>query len=282
MTATKVCQCWKIERRDGRTFGFTDHDEDVAVDGLVFRAAEALTPSEARAAVGFDVDEMEVQGGFSSASITDAALENGEFDGAEVWVYRVDWSGKGPAALESRYRIGKTTRAKQGFVCEMRSRLAELSRDRGRHYLSECDAELGDGRCKVDLGGTDRAGCRLTQRVTVLERIGDSRLRVSGLEDPSGRGFVGGLMVWDGADFRGHRAQVRGQAEGVLSFWQPRPLPEAGTACTLTAGCDKTFGTCDKRFANGVRFRGFPNMPSTVAMAPRSPRATSARSGGGK
>jgi uncharacterized phage protein (TIGR02218 family) len=30
---------------------------------------------------------------------------------------------------------------------------------------------------------------------------------------------------------------------------------------TVTAGCDKRFQTCRDRFANGVNFRGFPQIP---------------------
>jgi len=31
---TTLCRCWRIERRDGVIQGFTDHDEDVILDGL--------------------------------------------------------------------------------------------------------------------------------------------------------------------------------------------------------------------------------------------------------
>ena len=285
MTALRTCQCWKIERRDGRVFGFTDHDEDLLVAGDTYRAADALTPSEAQSAVGFDVDEMEVQGGFSAEGITEAALEDGEFDGAEVWVYRVDWAD--PASrtspeLQARFRIGKTTRARQGFVCEMRARIVELSHGHGRQFVPHCDAQLGDARCGVDLGSKDRQGCRLTQEVTIVERLGESRVRVSGLNDPSDRGFIGGLMTWDGEEYQGYRAQIRGQAGDVLSFWQTRPLPEPGTTATITAGCDKTYGTCQARFGNEMAFRGFPTMPSMVSMSPLSPRPASVNSSGGK
>lgn len=283
MTALRTCQCWRIERRDGQVFGFTDHDEDLLVAGNLYHAADALTPSEARSVVGFEVDEMEVQGGFSSGSITEASLENGEFDGADVWVYRVDWADPASRAapeLQARFRIGRTTRARQGFVCEMRARVADLSQGRGRSFVPTCDADLGDARCGIDLGGRDRQNCRLTQTVTVIEHRGESRLRVEGLADPSGRGFIGGSLKWDSDGYGGHHAQLRGQSGDVLSFWQARPLPSPGTVCTLTAGCDKTFTTCEARFGNAAAFRGFPAMPSAVALSPASVRPASARSGG--
>ncbi|MEX2033625.1 MAG: DUF2163 domain-containing protein, partial [Xanthobacteraceae bacterium] len=31
---TTLCRCWRITRRDAVVQGFTDHDEDVVLDGL--------------------------------------------------------------------------------------------------------------------------------------------------------------------------------------------------------------------------------------------------------
>lgn len=35
---TSVAYGWRIERRDGVTMGFTSHDRDVAIDGVLLRA----------------------------------------------------------------------------------------------------------------------------------------------------------------------------------------------------------------------------------------------------
>ena len=40
----------------------------------------------------------------------------------------------------------------------------------------------------------------------------------------------------------------------------PQPLAP-GDTFTVTAGCDKRFATCRDRFANGINFRGFPQIP---------------------
>jgi hypothetical protein len=44
---TTLCRCWRMVRRDGVALGFTDHDEDVTLDGLVCRAGTGLSGSEA-------------------------------------------------------------------------------------------------------------------------------------------------------------------------------------------------------------------------------------------
>ena len=61
---TTLCRCWIVTRRDGAVQGFTDHDEDVAVDGLTCRAGTGLTGSEATAQLGMAVVGSEISGVF--------------------------------------------------------------------------------------------------------------------------------------------------------------------------------------------------------------------------
>ena len=53
---TTLCRCWIITRRDGVVQGFTDHDEDVVLDGVTCRAGSGLTGSEATQKLGLAVD----------------------------------------------------------------------------------------------------------------------------------------------------------------------------------------------------------------------------------
>ena len=45
---TTVCHCWLVTRKDGETYGFTDHDRDLSFEGHVFKASSGswmLTPA---------------------------------------------------------------------------------------------------------------------------------------------------------------------------------------------------------------------------------------------
>ena len=44
---TTLAWCWRITRADGVTFGFTDHDRDLTVAGLVHAARTGLEAAEA-------------------------------------------------------------------------------------------------------------------------------------------------------------------------------------------------------------------------------------------
>ena len=39
---TTVCRAWLVTRRDGVAHGFTDHDCDLAFDGMAFKASTCL------------------------------------------------------------------------------------------------------------------------------------------------------------------------------------------------------------------------------------------------
>jgi hypothetical protein len=60
---TSVAICWRVERRDGVTIGLTAHDRDLAIDGLIYRAAPGMTPSAVSRSAALDADSMDVAGG---------------------------------------------------------------------------------------------------------------------------------------------------------------------------------------------------------------------------
>jgi hypothetical protein len=49
--ATTLCACWRVIRRDGVAQGFTDHDEDLAVDGQLYQARSGLDSTKRRSAL---------------------------------------------------------------------------------------------------------------------------------------------------------------------------------------------------------------------------------------
>mgnify|MGYP003352938534 CR=1 FL=1 len=72
---SSIALCWRIERRDGVTVALTDHDEDLTVGGLVYRAAPGMTPSAIVRAEGVEADTMEASGARGMQSF-DMALYN--------------------------------------------------------------------------------------------------------------------------------------------------------------------------------------------------------------
>jgi uncharacterized phage protein (TIGR02218 family) len=71
---TTLATCWKLARRDNVVFGFTDHDTDITVDSIIYKAASGFTPSAVQNTVSLSVDNLDVEGMLSAGNITEADI----------------------------------------------------------------------------------------------------------------------------------------------------------------------------------------------------------------
>lgn len=276
---TTLAQAWKLIRRDGVTAGFTDHDRDLVFDGVTFRAGTGFAASEASGRFDLSVDGGDIAGALDGDSLSDADLAAGRYDGAALETWLVDWSDVSLRVLTARGRLGEVKREGIAFVAEIRGLADLLSQESGRLYTATCSADLGDGRCRIDLADPARRGSG-----TVGAMRGASLFTADGLADFADGFFTAGRLLWtDGAnaglsiEVKQHRAD----GEVLLSLWQAMPEPvTAGDPFAVTAGCDKTLPTCRDRFANSENFRGFPHMPGNdFIMSYPSPGTLSDASG---
>jgi uncharacterized phage protein (TIGR02218 family) len=258
---TTLARCWILTRRDGEKLGFTDHDENITIDGTVCHAGTGLTASEATARLGLQVDGAEIAGALADESLAEGDLAAGRYDAADVEVHLVDWSDPSLRVLLAKCVLGEIRREGAAFTAELRSLSHRLNEESGRLYTATCSADLGDARCTVDLGDAAFHGSG-----TVASLAGTSAFRVSGLDAFTDGWFSAGRLAFTGGDNAGFAVEVkthRAALDGVLiELWQATPEPiVVGDTLTVTAGCDKRFATCRDRFANGVNFRGFPQIP---------------------
>ena len=72
--ATTTCRAWAVTRRDGKSYGFTDHDLDLEFDGALFKANSGLTAGALQRTTGLAVDNTEVVGSLSDAAISETDL----------------------------------------------------------------------------------------------------------------------------------------------------------------------------------------------------------------
>ncbi|MGZ9098274.1 MAG: baseplate hub domain-containing protein [Brevundimonas sp.] len=157
--AASLCHAWVLRRTDGAELGFTDHDRDLTVDGVVCRAASGWTAGAAESAAGLGAGSATVAGGLDDARINDADIEAGLYDGASVALWRVDWDRPDLKVRLWTATLARLRRDGRGFIAELEGPLAKLERVVGRTYGRACDAMLGDGRCGVDLEAFPGAVC---------------------------------------------------------------------------------------------------------------------------
>lgn len=258
---TTLCRCWRLGRRDGLVLGFTDHDGDLAFGGTVFEARSGLEAAETTAELGFAIGGGEIAGALESAGITEEDIAAGLYDAASVESWLVDWTDVENRLLLDVGSIGEVRRADRAFVAEVRGLTHRLDEERGLLYTGLCSAELGDGRCRVDLSSPQFSamGQVATTDQTVV-------LTARGLEAYADGWFTGGRLAWaaganapSGAEVKAHRATAGG---AEIELWQPAVRPIAvGDTFRISAGCDKALATCRDKFANVPNHRGFPHMP---------------------
>jgi len=201
--AAKLCHAWVLRRTDGATLGFTDHDRDLIVAGLVCRAASGWTAGVADAAVGLSAGSAVVAGGLDDAALTDADVEAGLYDGASATLWRVDWERPELKVKLWTATLARIRRDGQGFTAELEGPLARLERVVGRTYGRDCDAVLGDGRCRVDLEDFPGASC--DKRWTTCVATFANGMNFRGFPDIPGDDFLTAAPVGGGRHDGGSR-----------------------------------------------------------------------------
>ncbi|MEQ1817363.1 MAG: DUF2163 domain-containing protein [Terricaulis sp.] len=263
---TTLCHVWRVGRRDGETFAFTDHDCPLVFEDMSAEPLQGLSAGAIEKSVGLGVDTASIEGALSSLAIAEEDLARGLWDGARVDIYRVDWGAPHDRAHLFTGHIGEVKRGAQAFEAELRGLQAALNVPVGRVFSRFCDADLGDGRCGVDIETTTFRGEGI-----VSEVLGSHAFNASGLADYADHWFARGRIVWDDggeSEIATHRAEG---ADATIEIRDAAPIV-VGAAFTVFAGCDKRLATCNAKFANVVNFRGFPHMPGNdvIQTGPRS------------
>lgn len=258
---THVCRCWAVVRGDGATFGFTDHDRDLAFEGIIFRAGTGLSAKALVQTTGLSVDNTEAVGALSDAAVTEEDIAAGRFDGAEVRAWLVDWQDVAARVLQFRGTFGELTRSGGAFTVELRGLAEALNQPQGRVYQSGCSAVLGDAACGVDLAAPGYFAER------AVEEVEEGRIfrftEFTGFDD---RWFEKGRLWVLGGAAEGLVGVVKNDrlsASGrLVELWQTLGAPVApGDPVRIEAGCDKRADTCRLKFHNLLNFRGFPHIP---------------------
>ncbi|MFL4471502.1 DUF2163 domain-containing protein [Tateyamaria armeniaca] len=258
---TTLCRAWAITRKDGTSFGFTDHDCELSFGDVTFRADSGLTASALAQSTGLSVDNTEALGALSDASVREDDIEAGRFDGADVRAWLVNWAEPDTRWLQFRGTIGEIRRAGGAFHAELRGLTEALNRPLGRIYQKPCTAVLGDGACQFDVtqpgyrhsGAADRMIDGRVFEWDVLNGFDPGWFQRGRLDVLTGKSAgLWGMIKRDTLD-----GDVR-----RIELWEPiRGGLVDGDVVRLTVGCDKRFDTCRLKFNNLLNFQGFPDLP---------------------
>lgn len=279
--ATTLCRCWAILRSDGVVMGFTDHDLPLAFDGISFKADTGLTAFALQQSTGLSVDNSEALGALRDAGISEADIEAGRFDGAEVKAWLVNWIDPAQRWLQFRGTIGEIKRSGSAFEAELRGLTEALNAPMGRVFQSPCTAVLGDTACRFNIG---QAG--YSADVHVAEITEDGHLLWSDLGSFTPEWFTRGRLTVLSGVSEGLWAAIKMDKQTAagrqIELWTPLRLPlSTGDLVRLQAGCDKRAETCRQKFNNFLNFQGFPDIPGEDWLM-ASPRSGNPNTGGSR
>lgn len=252
---TTLAYLVKLTRRDGFVLAVTlDHDEDIVFGGVTYKAAFGGTPSVVETSSALNVDNMTAQVALMLLGVQEKDIAAGLWDGCDVRVMRVNWADLSQGAENiKRATFGEISVGRGIANYEMRGITQHLQQTLGDLVTPACNADFGDARCGMSIGvytvtGTAGAGNGWT--IFVPDRT-----------EPDGY-YTGGKITFLSGANANLSQEVKSYSPGVVNLQEPFPYPFAeGDRYALLAGCDKSADTCQNKFGNIVRFRGFPKVP---------------------
>jgi hypothetical protein len=149
---TTLAMLWRVQRKDGAVFGFTNHDEDIVRGGVTYQAAMGFGPMSMQSQTRLAPDNTDAQCVIDSDLITIADLMAGLWDQAEIQVYVVNWqSPETGADYVHRATFGEVTAAGLSFRTELRGLAAKYASTVGNVVQPACRVAFGSPKCGVDV-----------------------------------------------------------------------------------------------------------------------------------
>lgn len=256
---TTIATCWKITRRDGQIFTYTDHPAPITFEGFTYLASSAYNASTIESSSALNVDNLEISGAIDSATITEADLLAGKWDFAEVRIFEVNYSDLTQGALKLRRGwLGEVRTAGIGFTAELRGMLQAVQQNIGRIVSTRCDARVGDTRCKINLA-TFTDG-RVNGTVTAVT---DNRQFTASALTQATSWFDEGVLTWTAGLNAGLDKEIRTfTSGGAFALHNAMPFAvQVGDTFTVEVGCDGSLAACRDKFANVINRRAFDFLP---------------------
>ncbi|MCT4555804.1 MAG: DUF2163 domain-containing protein [Pelagimonas sp.] len=257
-----VARCWAVKRRDGLVLGFTDHDRELAFEGITFRADTGMSARALQQATGLSVDNSEAMGALSDAAIHEEDIAAGRYDGAEVTSWLVNWADLEARKVVFHGHIGELRRGNGAFHAELRGLTDKLNQPLGRVYQKPSTVSHVGGGSGFDMM---TPGYFFEGTLSAVE--GTGRFIFDDLSAYQPDWFLHGRLDFLDGDAIGisgtiKRDLILPDGRRAIDLWEPvRARPVAGDQVRLLAGDDKSFETSRLKFNNAVNFQGFPDIP---------------------
>lgn len=259
---TTLARCWRFERRDGVVVTVTTSSRDLLINGEVYLSREGVNPTAIEQQADGAVQNSEVNGSLSTDFASEAEIVSGLWDKAFVTVFEVNFRDltMGRMTLQAG-TLGDVKAGRSAFTAELRGLLQALQQTVGRVYSPNCQANLGDSECKVNV-----EAMRFTSTLT---GVSSRRVFADSAATQAADFFGAGVLTVLSGDMAGAQMEVYSFQAGVYTLALPLPMnPTVGMAYSVLPGCRKRHergirnplgvSDCADKFSNVINFRGLP------------------------
>ena len=251
---TILATALRITRTDGQVFGFTTHDLDDTVAGVIYLADPGLDVSDIVLSADAAVGNLQLTTLHDGTTFTLADVLGGVWRNAAFLIFRYNWANLSNGIdILLAGTVGEFELKRNTVVAELRDFRQYLQQSVGDASSKTCRARLGDVRCAKDVAAYTHTGA-LTG-VT-------SNLMVSDYTRPESVGWFdeGEITFTSGAN-AGRTVKIKSFAGGVFTLALPVFAPLAiGNSYTAVAGCRKRLAEdCRDKFDNVLNFVGEPH-----------------------
>ncbi len=216
--ATTMASCWRITRKDGQVFRFTDSDIPIRLSDGEYSPIDSGKASAIEDTVDITTNNLSVQQILSSESITIEDLNAGLFDWAGVDIYWVNYKNpsQGTITLFSGFFGEVKMRDDVDFEVELKSLATKLEQTIGRRYTQQCDVEeLGDSRCGLDITAHTYS-CEVTS-------ITDNQTFTAIIAAPDDT-YTLGSLTWITGNNAGESVAIQSQIGSQIILSEAMPL----------------------------------------------------------
>jgi len=262
----RICRLLKLTTKGNVTYGWTDHDTTLTVDGTPYEPAPGLSSLRYTATSDASVSTQEL--GAAVVDVPGEDLAGGVFDEALVEAAWASWSN--PAAgrlIVFTGQVGSIAWSQDGFRVELTSYLKQLEKQIGHTYTASCRHELygQPGPGKVGACKVDPSAFTFTGSVGVVT-VSKWKFSIAGpaAGQPTTT-FTNGVITFTSGLNNGLSTIVKRHEAGSIELFLPTAFTiSPGNTFTVKAGCDKTLETCRTKFNNVANYGGFPHLNTDV------------------
>lgn len=246
--------CWQIKTVHGLELGFTEHNENLHLNGIIYHANNSLCCSAIESSRELRDSNIEIEAVIDEyLRIED--ITSGHYDNAAIEIFLVNFIQPELGKIVLFCGVISSIKLSNNlFIAKLRSNGDYFNNTVGEIYSPSCRADFCDHRCKLSKE-------LFTLEGTISAVIDEVTFFSNDISKEDGFYNYGQLQMLEGEN-TGLSLSIKDSSSGTIMLTVPAPhLLNIGDKFAITAGCDKKFETCVTRFNNAINFRGEPNIP---------------------